>query len=102
MQNLLVNPTLSDDARRRALFDGDLIFYIASAASVALCEHAVTMIKEAFAPHDPEHAQEVLPVEKFVEIVGPLKSRFTNDQRTKELLRDYFSEKGIENEQNLF
>jgi hypothetical protein len=81
--------------RRQSLFDGAIFVYAATKASSALCGHAIEMAKEAFHPLDPEHAQEELTVEKFIEIVGPLKSRFTNDRRTKELLRDYLVEMGV-------
>jgi hypothetical protein len=96
MQNILFNPSLDDAARRKALFAGNLIVLGATPASRALCQHAINMAKEAFDPLDPEHAQESLEVQKFIEIVGPLKSRFTNDMRTKELVRAYLEEQGVD------
>ena len=102
MQNVLFNPNLSDSERRNSLFHGNLIVVGATKASTALCQHAMDLAKEAFFPLDPEHAQESLPVEKFIEIVGPLKSRFTNDRKTKELVRDYLAEQGVDTDSTFF
>ena len=45
------------------------------------------LIEEAFAPLSPEQAQHELPVDRFVEIVAPLKPRLIHHPRTLELLR---------------
>jgi hypothetical protein len=37
-----------------------------------------------------------MPVEQFVEIAGPLKTKFTNDARTKELMRAMLEEVGCD------
>jgi hypothetical protein len=102
MQNVILNSGANDLERRQSLFAGNLFVYSASEASRALCDHAIALIKEAFGSLDPEHAQETLPVEKFIEIVGPLKSRFTNDLRTKELVRAYLVEKGVDPKDTFF
>ena len=47
--------------------------------------------QEAFAPYDPEHAQEYLPVEKYVEILAALKPKFIHHPRCKELIRGMLS-----------
>ncbi len=87
MQALCLNQELTDDARRAALFAGDILLYSRSPSTASLCDHALEMIAEALSPHDPERAQFSLSVEEFVARVGPLKTRFTNDARTKELIR---------------
>src|SRR5262249_54247312 len=56
--------------------------------------HASAMIAEAYAPHEPEKAQFAISVEEFVARTGPLKTRFTNDMRTKELVRHLLSDFG--------
>lgn len=82
-----------DDAARRALlYSGDLFVYSPRPSTLALIEFARELIAEAFAPHDPETAQYELPVEKFVEIFGPLKPKFIHHPKTKELLRDVVAE----------
>ena len=102
MLSLLVNHVLSDSLRRDAIFDGSILLYTQSPSSLALCQHARDMAVAAFAPHEPERAQFALPVEEFVAKAGPLKSRFTNDLRTKELIRDLLTELGCDLRETYF
>ena len=102
MQNVMFNPGMNDPERRKSLFRGNLIVIGATKASTALCQHAMDLAKEAFHLLDPEHAQESLPVEKFIEIVGPLKSRFTNSKKTKELVRAYLVEQDVDTDLTFF
>ncbi|HRW99120.1 MAG TPA: hypothetical protein P5280_06500 [Cyclobacteriaceae bacterium] len=95
MASILLNPSINDLQRRNAIFEGAIVLFTATPGSEALCLHARNMVLEAFSPHNPEHAQEHLTVEKFVDIVGPLKSRFTNDAKTKQLVKEYLLEKNI-------
>lgn len=64
--------------------------------------YAQSLITEAFGDLDPQHAQEVLPVDDFVKIVGPLKSKFTNSAVTKELVARYLESMGVELENTYF
>ena len=88
MTTLHLNASHSDDQRRKAIFGGEFFVYSARDAVVALCAHAQGMIAETFAGQDPETAQYQYAVEEFAAKIGPLKSRFTNDLRTKELIRE--------------
>jgi hypothetical protein len=74
--------------RRARAYAGALQVYAPRAASAALCAHAWAMIEEAFAPHDPLHVHEVLPVERCVEILARLKPRFIHHPRSKALVRE--------------
>jgi hypothetical protein len=96
MVGLYINHSLADADRRALVFAGALIVSPRSDATAALCKHAVDMIREAFLPLDPERAQFELAVDDFVQRVGPLKSRFTNDGRTKELVRDVLAAAGCD------
>src|SRR5947208_10584382 len=60
---------------------------ISLSSVTSLCDFAKSMIEEAFFPADPQEAQFHLAVEEFVNIIGPLKSRFTNrsEEHTSEL-----------------
>jgi hypothetical protein len=88
MTAVYLDPTVTDAARRAMLFAGDLIVYSPRPSTLALVNFARDLINEAFAPLDPATAQYDLPVEKFVEIFGPLKPRFIHHPKTKELLRN--------------
>src|SRR3954470_1368555 len=102
MVGIYHNHPLSDAERRDHLFAGDLLLYARTPASAALTDHAVTMIAEAFHPHSPEKAQYALSVEEFIKRAGPLKTRFTNDLRTKELIRDLVCEYGCDPRDSYF
>jgi hypothetical protein len=85
-------PNLTDQIRRQHIYDGN-IFLTSPLPSVAsLADFARSMIVEAFPQTDPREAQFNLAVEGFVNIIGPLKSKFTNHLRTKELVRNVLSE----------
>ncbi len=93
---------LTDEERRRRVFAGDLFVYSPRPSFRALADHARRLIEEAFHPLDPQHAQDSLPVEKFIEIVGPLKPRFIHHPRTKELLLDLIRDLGMDMEKTYF
>lgn len=78
---------LGDDERRRLLYQGQIFMFSPTPATLALKDFAYEMITQAFAPHDPLTAQYDMPVERFVEIFGPLKPTFMHHPRTRELLR---------------
>jgi hypothetical protein len=87
MVGIYLNHELTCAERRQRIFDGDLLLYSRIDATAALARHARAMIAQALAPYDPEHAQESLEVHEFVDRVGALKTRFTNDATTKQLVR---------------
>ncbi len=70
MTTVLFNQKLSDDERRTRLYDGQVLVYSASPESLALVEHARSMIAEAFGSIDPETAQFNMPVEDFAALLG--------------------------------
>src|SRR3954468_24932896 len=88
MVGIYLNHPLGDRERRDHIFAGNLLLYARGPATAALADHAIALINEAFDPHPPQRAQYALPVEEFVRRAGPLKTRFTNDLKTKELIRD--------------
>jgi hypothetical protein len=91
-----------DDVRRRNLYAGHVYVFSPRPATVALCDLARELIEEAFHPLDPQQAQHSLPVERFVEIVAPLKPRFIHHPRTKDLVRAVLAEAGCDLSQVYF
>lgn len=92
MTNLVVNHPMSDGERRDAVFDGNLLVQASDDTTRALAAHAKSLITQAFGDLDPERGHFSLAVEDFVARIGPLKTRFTNDSHTKELVRTMFDE----------
>jgi len=83
-----VNSGATDDLRRERLYAGQLFLFTPTPETRRLRDFAASMIEEAFAPLDPLTAQFEMPVERFVEIFGPLKPRFIHHPETWRLLRD--------------
>jgi hypothetical protein len=96
MNAVYLDAKMSDDARRRALYDGQLFLYSPTPASLELVRVARQMTADAFAPLDPEAAQFELPVEKYVEILAALKPKFIHHPRCKELLPRILGELGCD------
>ena len=96
MPAVFFDSPVPDAERRRRLFAGDLFVYSPRPSTVALCDFARALVDEAFAPLDPREAQHSLPVERFVEIVAPLKPRFIHHPRTLELERAVLTDLGCD------
>jgi hypothetical protein len=93
---------LTDDARRAALYQGDIFLTSPDEAMVAFCTFARELAKEAFAGLDPETAQDHMPVERYIDILSALKPRFIHHPRSKELLRAIQERRGCDLDQTYF
>jgi hypothetical protein len=94
MSTIYFDSPMSAAERRARIFAGDVFVYSARPSTLALINFARELIEEAFAPLPPRTAQFQIPVEKFVEIFGPVKPRFIHHPRTMGLLRDVVAELG--------
>lgn len=90
------DPTFSDDERRQRLFEGQLMVYSPRSSTLAFIEFARTMIKDAFAPHDPELAQYQMPVEQYAKILGELKPGFIHHTESKRHLQNVLRDLGCD------
>jgi hypothetical protein len=102
LSTLYVDSAHDDDARRRRLYGGDLFAFSPNPGSAGLAELARELSEEAFAPHDPQVAQESMPAERYVEILAELKPRFIHHPRAKELIGGLLTELGADVEQTYF
>jgi hypothetical protein len=93
---------IGDDQRRASVFDGNIHLQTGRPGCIALCRYADALIQEAFGDIDPRSAQHVLSVPEFIQRVGPLKSRFTNEARTKELMQAALLDLGVDPEATYF
>ncbi len=96
MTAVYVDPAHDDAERRRRLYSGDLYVHAARAETEALAAWAREMVTEIFAPYDPLTAQHDLPVERWVELFGPVKPAFIHHPHTKDLLLQVFSALGCD------
>lgn len=102
MTIVIANPDCTDEQRRTELYDGHVITYGAGPASLALIEHARSLITEAFGARDPQTAQHDLPVEEFSALLAELKPRFIHHPTSKECLRALLTERGCDSETTYF
>jgi hypothetical protein len=90
----------NDDAERRTdLYRGQIHLITPRPSTLALVEWAQSLIEEAFAPVDPLRAQYSMPVQRFVDIFGPLKPTFIHHPHTKELVRAMMRDLGCDEDE---
>jgi hypothetical protein len=102
MHAIYVDSPASDDVRRERLYDGDLFVYSPRPATSALCEFGRQMAEEAFAPHDPETAQDEMEVEDYAALLADLKPRFIHDPESKRLIQEMLTDLGCDAEKVYF
>jgi hypothetical protein len=102
MTTIYVNRPIDEPARRERIFAGDFFLYTDVPESLAVVDWARALAVESFGDHDPQRAQFELDVEEFVRRVGPLKSRFTNDERTKTLTQALVRAMGADPDETYF
>src|SRR5438067_6110433 len=96
MHTVYYDSSANDAQRRRGLYDGQLFVYSSRASVMKLVSLARGMIEEAFGKIDPREAQYHMPVEKYVEIVAPLKPKFIHHPQTKSILQELVASFGCD------
>jgi hypothetical protein len=86
MTNIYFDASCSDEARRTALYNGDIFVYSPSDASAELCALAKRMIEDAFAPHDPRTIDRHIKMEECAQVLSTLKPDFIHHPACKRLL----------------
>jgi hypothetical protein len=102
MNTVFFEPKVSDEARRKMLYDGQLVVLNPTPGSLALCQFAADMAKEAFAPLDPRYAQHHLPVDRYAAILAELKPKFIHHPRSKQLIQQLLAEVHCDLEKTYF
>jgi hypothetical protein len=102
MNSVYFDSPLSDAQRRDRLYAGQIFVFSPTPSSLALCEFARALCREAFAPHDPRDAQHALPVEEYVAILARLKPTFIHHPESKRLIQGLLSELGHDPEVTYF
>jgi hypothetical protein len=102
MPTIYIDAAFSDEARRHRLYGGDLFAFSATESATELAALARELSEAAFAPHDPEVAQDSMDPERYVEILAELKPRFIHHPRAKELIAGMLSELGADIERTYF
>lgn len=92
MHTIYLDAPVSDDVRRKRLYEGQLFVYKATPSSTALIQHARTMIESVFGGVDPRTAQYHMSVEDYVNLVAPLKPQFIHHPESKRLIQGILAE----------
>jgi hypothetical protein len=102
MNTVFFNSTLTDEERRRRLYEGELFVFSPLASSLKLCEFARELIQEAFAPLDPREAEYKLPTQEYIAILARLKPTFVHHSKSKQLIQRMLEEMGAELDKTYF
>lgn len=102
MGAVYIDSTVGEEERRRLLYEGELFVFSPTESSAGLAALAREMSEEAFAPHEPEVAQESMSAERYVEILADLKPRFIHDPRCKQLIAGMLGDLGCDIERTYF
>jgi hypothetical protein len=82
MNAIFLDPDMDDGARRRALYDGQVIVYSPRPSSLALCTFAREMSEKAFGALDPREAQHSIPVDQYAAVL-PTSPKFIHHPSVK-------------------
>ena len=96
MNTIYFDPNVDDKVRRQHLYDGQLFVYSPRPSSVALCQLADELIRDAFGNLSPEKAQYSLPVEEYAAILSRLKPQFIHHPKSKECIRAILNDLGCD------
>lgn len=99
---IFYDASVSDDERRRLLFEGQLFVYTPRKSTLNFVDFAKSLIEKAFAPLDPEMAQFELSVEKYAQILSKLKPEFIHHPESKRLIREIFIDMDCDLEKTYF
>jgi hypothetical protein len=102
LPTIYLDSKLTDERRRHRLYGGHLFAFSATTSSASLCALARELSEQAFAPHDPQVAQESMPAEKYVAILAELKPTFIHHPEAKRLIAAMLSELGCDVEKTYF
>jgi hypothetical protein len=91
-----VDAAVSDDARRERTYGGAVHLTSPTPATSAFAAFARELVHEAFAGHDPEHAQFDMPVAEYAAVLAQLKPRFIHHPESKRHVQATLAERGCD------
>jgi hypothetical protein len=94
--NIFVDARISDDDRRKQLYQGAIFVHGPRASALKLCELAQELAEEAFRPLDPRQAQDTMTAERSAEILSVLKPKFIHHPKAKEYMQAMLGDLGCD------
>src|SRR3954454_11242922 len=102
MPTIYLDSAFAEQQRRERLYGGDLFAFSAGDSAKQPAELAQELSEAAFAPHDPQVAQESMTPEQYVDILAQLKPAFIHHPRAKELIAGLLSDLGADIDRTYF
>jgi hypothetical protein len=102
MNSIYLDAPMNDDARREAVYRGQLLVYSPTPSSLALVDFARGMLREAFGKLDPEMAQYGMAVEDYAALLADLKPKFIHHPKSKECIQGILRELKFDLEKTYF
>lgn len=96
MSSVFIDASIPDDQRRGCLYAGDIFILKATDGTRGLIELARDMLKEAFAPHDPQTIHKVWDAEKVAKALSQVKPQFIHHPDCKKLIPQIMRENGVD------
>ena len=96
MTTIHFDSSLSDDRRRKCLYEGDVFVFSPSASSLAFCDFTRAMIQDAFGGLEPPTAQYQLPTDRYTAILAELKPKFVHHPESKQYVREILDALGCD------
>jgi hypothetical protein len=90
------NAALTDQERRKQIYEGDIFCYSPQPLSQALCELGRSLLEEAFAPHDPRIVHHHMSPEEVAGILSKLKPAFIHHPVCKRLIPEILESVGCD------
>jgi hypothetical protein len=100
--NIFVDSRISDDGRRKELYQGSIFVHAPCASALKLCALARELAEDAFRPLNPCKVQEAIPPERSAEILSALKPKFIHHPKAKEYIQGMLVELGCDLEKTYF
>ena len=96
--SILIDPELSAESLRNALYGGRLVLLTRLRAVSEFVEYTQKQLIELFYPHDPEHAHEHFDKTEMANMLVRWKHGFIHANESKDLVREIICEAGFEAE----
>jgi len=94
--NIYVDSKMSDDDRRKELYQGSIFTLSPGRGALKLCQLASELIEEAFRPLDPLRVHESLSAEECAQILSVLKPKFIHHPKAKECVAEMLEQSGCD------
>ena len=93
---------VSDEERRRGLYDGQLYVYAPRPSTLKFIQHARDMIEDAFKGRDPVKAQDDMDKEEYAALLGKLKPQFIHHSESKRHIQVLLEDLGCDLDKSYF